>query len=44
MRARADALGGSLRAGPGSAGGFAVHATLPLRPPPGDSAHDEEEK
>jgi signal transduction histidine kinase len=33
MRARADALGGSLRTGPGPSGGFAVHATLPLRPP-----------
>lgn len=29
MRARAEAIGGSLVAGPGAEGGFAVHATLP---------------
>ena len=29
MRARAEAVGGTLAAGPGSEGGFAVHATLP---------------
>lgn len=32
MRARAEALGGRLQAGPRAGGGFAVHARLPLAP------------
>ncbi|MBB5788703.1 histidine kinase [Jiangella mangrovi] len=32
MRARAEALGGRLQAGPRTGGGFAVHARLPLVP------------
>ncbi len=32
MRARAEALGGTLSAVPGAAGGFVVAATLPIRP------------
>jgi signal transduction histidine kinase len=31
MRARASALGGTLTAGPGPAGGFRVEARMPLR-------------
>jgi signal transduction histidine kinase len=34
MRERVQRLGGTLRAGPGSAGGFAVRADLPLDPDP----------
>jgi signal transduction histidine kinase len=36
MRARAGALGGTLTAGPGPAGGFRVEARLPMRGKPGD--------
>ena len=34
MRARAQALGGELDAGPAQHGGFAVHARIPTRPVP----------
>ena len=32
MRERAEALGGTLHAGPGADGGWRVEATLPLAP------------
>jgi hypothetical protein len=34
MTERADVLGGTLTAGPGPDGGFAVRASLPLSPRP----------
>jgi signal transduction histidine kinase len=48
MRARAEALGGTLTTGPGPTGGFAVDAELPLRagaeqsPHAGQSPHTEQ--
>lgn len=41
MRERATSLGGSLSAGAGTGGGFAVRALLPLSPPP-DSTPSED--
>ncbi|WP_433348950.1 sensor histidine kinase [Microtetraspora malaysiensis] len=38
MRERVAACGGTFRAGPGRAGGFAVTATLPVREPSGEAA------